>query len=109
MRRAKNNQQVPKRYYRPEQVTCPRCGQTLKRCYPLWRKYIVFLSGRYLVISMGYSCQNQKCAWYGRVYESQEARRLTVRGSSFALEVIVQIGYWRFWERWKQRSWDRPG
>jgi hypothetical protein len=28
------------------------------------------------------------------------ARRLAVRGSSFALEVIVQIGYWRFWKRW---------
>jgi len=25
---------------------------------------------------------------------------LTVRGSSFALEVIVQIGYWRFWKHW---------
>ena len=25
---------------------------------------------------------------------------MTVRGSSFALEVIVQIGYWRFWKRW---------
>jgi hypothetical protein len=28
------------------------------------------------------------------------ARRLTVRGSSFALEVVAQIGYWRFWKRW---------
>jgi hypothetical protein len=28
------------------------------------------------------------------------ARRLTVRGNSFALDVIVQIGYWRFWKRW---------
>ena len=100
MRRAKDNRQVPKRYYRPEQTTCPRCGQTLKRCYPLWRKYIVFLDGRYLVVSMGYSCQNPKCAGQDRVYESQAARRLTVRGSSFALEVIVQIGYWRFWKRW---------
>ena len=25
---------------------------------------------------------------------------MTVRGSSFALEVIVQIGYWRFWKHW---------
>jgi hypothetical protein len=25
---------------------------------------------------------------------------LTIRGSSFALEVIAQIGYWRFWKRW---------
>jgi len=100
VRQAKDNDQVPARYYRPEQLVCPRCGQTLKRCYPLWRKYVVFLDGRYLVVSLGYSCQNPKCAWQNRVYESQAARRLTVRGSSFALEVIVQIGTWRFWKRW---------
>jgi hypothetical protein len=91
---------MPKRYYRPDQTVCPRCGQTLKRCYPVWRKYIVFLDGRYLVVSLGYCCPNPKCAWRDRVYESQVARRLTVRGNSFALEVIVQIGYWRFWKRW---------
>ena len=100
MRRAKDNREVPKRYYRPEQTTCPRCERILKRCYPLWRKYIVFLNGRYLVVSMGYRCPNPKCAGYKRVYASQAARRLTVRGSSFALDVIVQIGYWRFWKRW---------
>ena len=100
MRRAKDNSKVPKRYYRSEQVTCPRCGHRLRRCYPLWRKYIVFLSGRYLVISMGYSCPNPKCMRPDRVYASPEARGLTLRGSSFALEVIVQIGYWRFWKRW---------
>jgi len=58
------------------------------------------LDGRYLVVSLGYRCPNLKCAWQARVYESQAARRLTVRGSSFALEVIVQIGLWRFWKRW---------
>ena len=100
MRRAKDKRHVPKRYYRPEQVSCPQCGQVLRRCYAVGRKYIVFLSGRYLVVSMGYSCPNPQCAWRTRVYVSQEARRLTVRGSSFALEVIVQIGYWRFWKRW---------
>ena len=100
MRQAKDNHQVPKRYYRPDQTVCPRCGQTLKRCYSVWRKYIVFLEGRYLVVSLGYRCPNPKCAWRDRVYASQAARRLTVRGNSFALEVIVQIGYWRFWKRW---------
>ena len=25
---------------------------------------------------------------------------MTVRGSSFALEVLGQMGYWRFWQRW---------
>lgn len=100
MRRAKDNRSVPKRYYRPEQMTCPRCGRVLKRCYPLWRKYVVFLDGRYLVVSMGYQCPHRKCPGQQRVFASQAARHLTVRGSSFALEVIVQIGFWRFWKRW---------
>ena len=100
MRRAKDNHDVPNRYYRPESTHCACCRQRLKRCYPLWRKYVVFLEGRYLVVSMGYSCQNPNCAQPDRVYASQTAQRLTLRGSSFALEVIVQIGYWRFWKRW---------
>lgn len=102
MRRAKNNRQVPKRYYRPERTRCPGCRRVLKRAYPLWRKYIVFLKGRYHVISVGYQCRNPKCreAKRQRLFAWQEAQALTVRGSSFALEVIVQIGYWRFWKRW---------
>jgi len=95
VRRAKDKRHVPKRYYRPEQVSCPQCGQVVKRCYAVGRKDIIFLSGRYFVVSLGYGAQIA-CAWRNRVYVSQEARRLTVRGSSFALEVIVQIGYWRF-------------
>jgi hypothetical protein len=35
-----------------------------------------------------------------QTFGSRAAQALTVRGSSFALEVIVQIGYWRFWKRW---------
>lgn len=102
MRRAKNNRRVLKRYYRPERSRCPHCRHLLKRAYPLWRKYIVFLEGRYQVISVGYWCRNPKCpeAKRKQAFASQEAQALTVRGSSFALEVIVQIGYWRFWNRW---------
>lgn len=102
MRRAKNNQPVAKRYYRPEQTTCSLCGQALQRVYPWWRKYIVFLSGRVLVISVAYRCVNRQCHAARRkyVYTSQAAERLTVRGSSFGLDVIAQIGYWRFWHRW---------
>ena len=102
MRRAKDNRRVPKRYYRPEETHCPSCRQLLKRAYPVWRKYIVFLQGRQLVISIGYWCRNPKCpvAKQEWKFTSRAARALTVRGSSFALEVIVQIGYWRFWKRW---------
>jgi len=100
VRTAKDNTQSSKRYYRPEQMTCPYCHHVLKRAYPIWRKYIIFLNGRCQVVSIGYRCSNSKCRQAGRMYISQAAQRLTVRGSSFALEVIVQIGYWRFWKRW---------
>jgi hypothetical protein len=100
VRTAKDNTQSTKRYYRPEQMTCPYCHHVLKRAYPIWRKYIIFLNGRCQVVSIGYRCSNSKCRQAGRMYISQAAQRLTVRGSSFALEVIVQIGYWRFWKRW---------
>jgi len=102
VRRAKENQHVLRRYYRPEHTQCPRCGHVLKRAYPWWSKYVVFLQGRERVSSIAYRCANSRCreARRGRVYTSQVADRLTLRGSSFALEVIVQMGYWRFWQRW---------
>ena len=100
MRRAQDNRQVRKRYYRPDQTTCPQCGYMLKRWYQLWQKHIVFLHGREWVVNMAYRCPNPRCAEPERRYASQAAHSLTVRGSSFALEVIVQIGYWRFWHRW---------
>jgi hypothetical protein len=53
---------------------------------------------------MAYRCPNPRWVEPERVYASQEAHGLTVRGSSFALEVIVQIGYWRFWQRWTVRQ-----
>jgi hypothetical protein len=102
VRRAKENQQIPRRYYRPEHTQCPRCGQVLKRAYPWWSKYIVFLQGRELVSSIAYRCTNPTCseARRRRLHTSKAADRVTLRGSSFAVEVIVQIGYWRFWQRW---------
>lgn len=100
MRHAKDNRHVPKRYYRPEQTTCPYCGCALKRAHQLWRKHISFLHGREWVVNWGYRCSNPDCDEQYRVYASPAARSLTIRGSSFALEVIVQIGYWRFWKRW---------
>jgi len=74
----------------------------LKRAYPLWRKYMVFLSGRSLVIRVGCLCRNPQCqeAKHKRLFASQAAEALTLRGSSFALEVSVQIGDWRCGKRW---------
>jgi hypothetical protein len=34
------------------------------------------------------------------MHTASAADRVPLRGSSFALEVIVQMGYGRFWNRW---------
>jgi hypothetical protein len=100
VRRAKSCREVPKRYYRPERTRCPVCRQTLRRRYAVGRKYVVFLTSRSLVINWGYQCPTPRWAGQEQSYTAEAARRLTRRGSSFALEVSVQIGYWRFWKRW---------
>ena len=102
MRRAKENRHVPTRYYRPAHTTCPHCGHGLRRSHQRWQKHVVFLHGREWVVHLAYRCSNPRCreARRGRMHTSPGADRLTLRGSSFALEVIVQIGYWRFWQRW---------
>ena len=98
MRKAKDNAQVPKRYYRPQITTCPRCGAPLRRRSTVWRKYLITLGGRFRVISLGYSCGRMRCRESKTVYRSDEAEQLSLKGSSFGFDVIVQVGWWRFWD-----------
>ena len=62
MRKAKDNENVPKHYYRPSEKTCPTCGRPLHRRYTLWHKYLVTLEGRVYVFSFGYSCRRRRCS-----------------------------------------------
>lgn len=96
MRKAKDNENVPKRYYRPTLTICPCCGARLCRRCTLWHKYLVTLDGRAHVFSMGYSCRRPRCSQV--IYRSVEAEQLSLRGSSFGFDLMLQIGWWRFWE-----------
>jgi hypothetical protein len=96
MRKAKGNENVPKRYYRPIEKTCSSCGRPLYRRYTLWHKYLVTLEGRVHVFSFGYSCRRRRCSRV--IYRSMEAEQLSPKGSSFGFDVITQIGWWRFWD-----------
>ena len=99
MRTAKDNSTLSNRYYRPEQSRCPHCQWKLKRCHPVWRKYISSLSGRTRIFSQGYHCPNPACPEPEVVYRSAEAERLSVPHCSYGLDVIVEIGYQRFWSQ----------
>ena len=96
MRKAKNNEGVLNRYYRPTITVCPYCGATLRRRWTLWDKYLVTLEGREHVFSVGYGCSRSRCS--RTIYHSDEAERLSPKGCSFGYDVIVQIGWWRFWD-----------
>jgi hypothetical protein len=97
MRTAKDNSNLPKRYYRPEHKRCPHCQWKLKRWYTLWSKYLSTLEGRYYVFSQGYRCSNPDCPEPQVVYRSAEAETLSVPKCSYGIDVIVEIGYQRFW------------
>lgn len=96
MRKAKDNENILNRYYRPTITTCPRCHAPLHRRWTLWDKYLITLDGRVHVFSLGYSCPRRRCSRV--VYRSDEAEHLSPKGSSFGFDVITQIGWWRFWD-----------
>lgn len=98
MRKAKDNQNVSRRYYRPRVTTCPHCGAPLRRRGTVWDKYLVTLEGRSHVFSLGYSCSRSRCRRAQVIYRSEAAEQLSPKGSSFGYDLIVQIGWWRFWE-----------
>lgn len=98
MRKAKDNKNVPKRYYRPTITMCPRCGARLCRRWTQWDKYVVTLEGRVHIFSLGYSCSRSRCSQAHLIYRSIEAEQVSPKGHSFGLDLMVQIGWWRFWE-----------
>jgi len=90
--------ELPRRYYRPERRVCPTCGTVLKRHHVLWRKHLVLLSGPTYVTSWGYCCPNAGCANSGAIHRSAIAEQLHLGRGQFGRAVVVQIGYWRFWQ-----------
>jgi hypothetical protein len=99
MRTAKDNNSLPRRYFRAKRKRCPYCQWKLKRWYTLWSKYLTTLEGRFHVFSQGYHCPNPECPKPQTVYRSAEAETLSVPECSYGVDVIVEVGYQRFWLR----------
>ena len=97
MRKAKDNRNLPKKYYRPELKRCPHCHWKLNRWYTLWSKYLFTLAGRFHIFSQGYRCSNPACPAPQTVYRSAEAETVSVPECGYGIDVIVEVGYQRFW------------
>ncbi len=98
MRKAKDRANVSNEYYRPLITVCPHCGASLRRRCTLWSKYLVTLNGRSHVFSLGYTCSRERCRQGKVIHRSAEAEQLSLKGSSFGFDLIVQVGWWRFWD-----------
>jgi hypothetical protein len=98
VRKAKDNSRVPTRYFRPDFHACPRCGALLTRRATVQDKVLTTLDGRFRLISRGYRCSRQRCPNARVMWVSPVPAQLSLKGSSVGFAVIVQIGWWRFWE-----------
>lgn len=98
MRTAKDNSSVPTRYFRPAFRHCPRCGAPLQRHATVQDKVLTTLQGRFRLVSLGYRCSRQRCPNARVTLVAPEPAALSLKGLSFGFDVLVQIGWWRFWE-----------
>jgi hypothetical protein len=86
------------RRLRPESMTCPECGETLRIGYTHWRK-VATLEGLWcLKVSMG-RCEHPACARYHRSAHPLEEGHLVLPHDEYGLDVGVFIGAHRYQTR----------
>ena len=92
-----NSRTDTRRCYRPEQQVCPICHRFLKRSHIQWRKRILFITGLERVTSWAYCCEDSQCPGKQQFFVSQEAESLHLRHRRYSRELVVKVGYRRFW------------
>lgn len=88
---------VPRHSYLPEKSLCLICRTPVKRSHILWRKELILLTGPVEVISWAYRCPDPACAGAEKVHFSAEAETLHLKHRRFGRDVVVHVGYRRFW------------
>jgi len=98
MKKARKLAKVSRRFYRPEQHTCPDCQRRLRRAVTLSERTVITLGEVIKLIHAGYRCPNGQCATHGRTYRSAAADALALPGFTFGLEVVLLVGRQRLRE-----------
>src|SRR5436309_13185255 len=91
MRKAKQYQNVTKRFFRPEVMACLECGTRLRRCATLACRTIIRLDGVVRVTHCGYRCPNPACPAHKRSYRSAAADALALPGFTFGLDLVCRL------------------
>ncbi|MDE7213209.1 MAG: hypothetical protein K2N42_01355, partial [Anaeroplasmataceae bacterium] len=77
------------RYYKPEVLVCPKCGNKLVYRHAVSNKLIYFSSGKQIHIhNLGYSCKECKD---NQIYFSQTANKLALKGYTYSTKIICII------------------
>lgn len=84
---------LPKVRLRPEIKACPHCGSELVYSHPVWAKPVYELTGAHFVTSLGFRCSNPGCPHPKTVYRSALGEALSIKGSTYGLDVVVHIGH----------------
>lgn len=89
----KKIEEIASKIYKPEILTCPKCGSSLKYKYTVSNKVVQFTSGKYLRIkNLGYGCLNCDD---GHTYFSQTANKLSFKGYTYSSKIICMIAYYK--------------
>jgi hypothetical protein len=92
-----NTRKIIRRSYRPEEQICPICHRFLKRSHIQWRKHLLFSTGLEDITSWAYRCEDHNCSGYKKIFVSQEAESLHLWYRHSSRELVIKVGYRRFW------------
>ena len=92
MKKARKLAKLSRRFYRPEQHTCPDCQRRLRRAVTLSERTVITLGEVIKLIHAGYRCPNAQCATHGRTYRSAAADALALPGFTFGLDIVLLVG-----------------
>ena len=83
-------------HYTCELETCPACGTRLLTCrHYRWAKTVQHLDRVVYITNRPKRCPNPACSAASSTFGSAAAQTIALPNSSYGLDVIAQIGFWR--------------
>ena len=92
MKHSRSYHEVRRRWYRPEEHTCPECGRTLREALTLTRRTVITLEGVIKLTHAGYRCPDAQCVGHQRTYRSVEADALALPHFTYGLDIVLLVG-----------------